>query len=63
MLYNVRFNNDLSKLGIKGYNFIYYARTNIIGHNSNARGYLSGTRCRLACGPADATATHCLFLQ
>jgi len=24
-------------------------------------GYLSGVRCRLACGPADATATHCLF--
>ena len=22
--------------------------------------YLSGVRCRLACGPADATATHCL---
>jgi len=27
------------------------------------RGYLSGARCRLACGPADATATHCLLLQ
>ena len=25
--------------------------------------YLSGTRCRLAYGPADATATHCLLLQ
>jgi len=24
------------------------------------RGYLSGARCRLAYGPADATATHCL---
>ena len=24
------------------------------------RGYLSGVRCRLAYGPADATATHCL---
>ena len=23
-------------------------------------GYLSGTRCRLAYGPADATATHCV---
>jgi len=23
-------------------------------------GYLSGARCRLAYGPADATATHCL---
>jgi len=27
------------------------------------RGYLSGARCRLACGPADATATHCLLLH
>ena len=27
------------------------------------RGYLSGARCRLAYGPADATATHCLLLQ
>ena len=26
-------------------------------------GYLSGARCRLAYGPADATATHCLLLQ
>jgi len=25
--------------------------------------YLSGARCRLAYGPADATATHCLLLQ
>ena len=27
------------------------------------RGYLSGARCRLAYGPADATATHCLLLS
>ena len=27
------------------------------------RGYLPGARCRLAYGPADATATHRLFLQ
>jgi len=26
-------------------------------------GYLSGARCRLAYGPADVTATHCLLLQ
>jgi len=26
-------------------------------------GYLPGARCRLAHGPADATATHCLLLQ
>ena len=27
------------------------------------RGYLFGVRCRLAYGPADATATHCLLLR
>jgi len=27
------------------------------------RGYLSGARCRLAYGPADATATHFLLRQ
>jgi len=27
------------------------------------RGCLTGARCRLAYGPADATATHCLLLQ
>jgi len=27
------------------------------------RGYLSGAKCRLVYGPADATATHCLLLQ
>ena len=27
------------------------------------RGYLSGARCRLAHGSADATATHCLLFQ
>jgi len=26
-------------------------------------GYLSGARCRVAYGPADATATHCILLQ
>ena len=26
-------------------------------------GYVSGARCRLAYGPADATATHCLTVQ
>jgi len=26
-------------------------------------GYLSAARCRLAYGPADATATQCLLLQ
>jgi len=27
------------------------------------RGYLFEVRCRLAYGPADAIATHCLLLQ
>ena len=27
------------------------------------RGYLPGAKCRLAYGPADSTATHCLLLQ
>ena len=27
------------------------------------RGYLSGAQCRLAYGPVDATATHCLLFQ
>ena len=26
-------------------------------------GYLPGARCRIAYGPADASATHCLLLQ
>jgi len=30
----------------------------VLGH-----GYLSGARCRLSCGPADATASDCLLLQ
>ena len=28
-----------------------------------SRGHLSGARCRLAYGPADATATHCRLLR
>ena len=31
--------------------------------SDEVRGYLSGARCRLAYGPADATAAHCLLLQ
>jgi len=27
------------------------------------RGYVSGSRCRFAYGPADATATHCFLLR
>jgi len=30
--------------------------------SGGVHGYLPGARCRLAYGPADATATHCLFL-
>jgi len=30
--------------------------------SSGVHGYLSGARCRLAYGPADSTATHCLLL-
>jgi len=33
------------------------------GDNQAVRGYLSGATCRLAYGPADATATHYLLLQ
>jgi len=29
--------------------------------SGGVHGYLSGARCRLAYGPADATATHCLL--
>ena len=31
--------------------------------NSTPTNYLFGARCRLAYGPADATATYCLLLQ
>jgi len=39
------------------------ACTKLSGEVLKVHGYLSGTRCRLAYGPADATATHCLSLQ
>jgi len=35
-------------------------KTRVVGR---WHGYLSRVRCRLAYGPADATATHCLLLQ
>ena len=38
----------------------HLADTRVVGY---WRGYLSGARCRLAYGPADATVTHCLLLQ
>ena len=36
-----------------------FRNTSVVGY---WHGYLSGARCRLAYGPADATATHCLLL-
>ena len=41
------------------FNGLFFRTTWLVGC---WRGYLSGARCRLANGPADATATHCLFL-
>ena len=41
----------------------HLACKNLSGGVEFWRGYLSGARCRLAYGPADATATHCLLLQ
>ena len=35
-------------------------KNRVVGYWS---GYLSGARCRLAYGPTDATANHCLLLQ
>jgi len=35
-------------------------KTSVVGY---WHGYLYGARCRLAYGPADAAATHCLLLQ
>ena len=43
--------------GMKG---IRPVKNRVVGY---WRGYLSGVRCRLAYGPADTTATHCLLLQ
>ena len=37
---------------------IWPVKNRVVGY---WHGYLSGARCRLAYGPADATATHCLF--
>jgi len=55
------------------YLFIYYcfsALTLLVGRQEGHQayktqwlGYLSGVRCRLAYGPADVTAAHCLLLQ
>ena len=56
------------------HNFAFSALTLLVGRQEGHpackkrvvgywRGYLSGARCRLAYGPADATATHCLLLQ
>jgi len=48
-------------------NGAFSALTLLVGRQEGlvrcSRGYLSGARCRLAYGPADAIATHCLLLQ
>jgi len=58
------------------YSYPFSALTLLVGHqerhpackktewwSAGVHGYLPGVRCRLAYGPADATATHCLLLQ
>ena len=49
--------NSALKSLLDGLFFLIYT-TQIVQH-----GYLSGATCRLAYGPAEATATHCLLLQ
>ena len=49
--------------------FVFSALTLLVGRLEwhpackKLSGYLSGTMCRLAYGPADANATHCVLLQ
>ena len=55
-------------LAFKRSPFAFSALTLLVGRQVGRpacirRGYLSGARCRLAYGPADATATHCLLLS
>ena len=61
-----------SLLGVVITYLAFSALTQLVGrqeeHVKNSavecwRDYLAGARCRLAYGPADATATHCLLLQ
>ena len=58
----------------RGMNMVFSALTLLVGQQEGhpagkkpewwgAGVVLSGARCRLAYGPADATTTHCLLLQ
>ena len=69
-----RFARAVISVTISYFEFAFSALTLLVGRQEGhpARknwvvrcwcGYLSGARCRLAYGPADATATHCLLLQ
>ena len=63
------------RLGIDDLALVFSALTLLVGRQEGHpackklgvvgcwRGYLSGARCRLVYGPADATATHCHLLQ
>ena len=59
MQYDYKYNQD--RIGqLTMHNIFYQTVVTVVGCWG---GYLSGARCRLAYGPADATATHCLLLQ
>jgi len=51
---------DCTKTSYISWMFSVRVKNRVVGY---WRGYLSGARCRLAYGPADASATHCLLLQ
>ena len=68
------FSSFLLYLIVRGDRFAFSALTLLVGRQEGHPAckklssvvlawYLSGARCRLACGPADATATHYLLLQ
>ena len=72
-IHNIAIDNHFCCL-LVAYWFAFSALTLLVGRQEGHpvcknwvvgcwRGYLSGARCRLAYGPADATATHCLLLQ
>ena len=66
--------NELTEITLRFFPKTFSALTLLVGQQEGHpacknqvvgcwRGYLSEERCRLAYGPADATATHCLLLQ
>ena len=68
----VLLDQSLARLHVSDINFDKCALTLAVGWAAGRapglsggcwRGYLSGARCRLAYGPADTTATHCLLFQ